>query len=139
MDQTLPLLKMAMRYLNYTDNVSADVGRIRVNSHLMGQVVFNLINNACQAMGEEGTLTVRTLAEGEWSILEVSDTGVGMNPEHLEQIFEPFFTTKAKGTGTGLGLSLVQSIVQRFGGQIRVSSQLGQGSRFRVLLPRIHP
>lgn len=136
-DQTLPLLKMAIRYLNYDNEASDNVGLIRVNSHLMGQVVFNLINNACQAMKQEGTLTIQTEENASWSTLIIRDTGIGMSQENVERIFEPFFTTKAKGVGTGIGLSLAQSIVQRFGGRIEVTSELGVGSTFRVSLPRV--
>ncbi|MBX9768476.1 MAG: HAMP domain-containing histidine kinase, partial [Bdellovibrionales bacterium] len=135
-DQTLPLLKIAMRYFNYENEVG-DVGRIRVNSHLMGQVVFNLVNNACQAMTSDGTLTIGTTSEEGWSSLWIRDTGVGMDQAHVERIFEPFFTTKAKGAGTGIGLSLVQSILQRFGGKIEVASAVGTGSTFKVSLPRV--
>jgi two-component system NtrC family sensor kinase len=136
-DQTLPLLKMAMRYLNYENDATNTVGLVRVNSHLMGQVVFNLINNACQAMGQSGTLTIRTKIEGVWSVVEFEDTGIGMSPEQVERIFEPFFTTKEKGVGTGIGLSLAQSIVQRFGGRIEVLSRVGEGSTFQVFMPLV--
>ncbi|MBX9767354.1 MAG: hypothetical protein K2X47_08800 [Bdellovibrionales bacterium] len=136
-DQTLPLLKMAMRYLNYDNETSDTVGLIKVNSHLMGQVVFNLINNACQAMKQDGTLTIQTESQPGWSTLVIQDTGIGMSQENVDRIFEPFFTTKEKGVGTGIGLSLAQSIVQRFGGRIEVKSELGVGSTFRVSLPRV--
>jgi two-component system NtrC family sensor kinase len=68
--------------------------------------------------------------------LEVEDTGKGIAPEHIGRIFEPFFTTKPIGKGTGLGLSLSYGIVNKHGGRIEVTSEVGKGSMFRVLLPR---
>jgi two-component system cell cycle sensor histidine kinase/response regulator CckA len=70
-----------------------------------------------------------------WVALDVSDTGVGIPPEHMEKIFDPFFTTKPKGKGTGLGLAISYSIVKRHNGLILVESRIGHGSRFRILLP----
>ena len=70
--------------------------------------------------------------------IEISDTGKGISPEHINRIFEPFFTTKPVGKGTGLGLSLSYSIVKRHSGRIEVDSHPGHGSTFRILLP-IHP
>ncbi|RYZ75809.1 MAG: PAS domain-containing sensor histidine kinase, partial [Proteobacteria bacterium] len=113
---------------------------VKVEPHLMQQVVFNLVNNACQAMVEAGTVTVETTTnqdeEGrEWSIVQVTDTGSGIPNDIIESIFEPFFTTKEKGQGTGLGLSMSQSVIQNFGGEIRVTSKVNEGTRFTVRLP----
>jgi PAS domain S-box-containing protein len=115
------------------------------------QVFMNLATNAVQAMASVGVLrvsleTVRldaprlaTTGEvppGEFLVLKVIDTGVGIAPEILEQIFDPFFTTKQAGVGTGLGLSLVYGIVAELGGAIDVASTVGKGSAFIVYLPR---
>ena len=115
------------------------------------QVVANLATNAIQAMPAGGTLrvalaieraeapraaTIGARAAGEYVVLTVADTGVGIAPEIVDRIFDPFFTTKEVGTGTGLGLSLVHGIVTELGGAIDLASTLGSGSTFTVYLPR---
>ena len=121
--------------------IHADLGQIE-------QVILNLAVNARDAMPAGGTLRLATrcvelaagesaeLPAGSYVQLTVSDTGPGMAPEVLEHLFEPFFTTKERGKGTGLGLATVHGIVHQSGGQIRVESEPGQGSRFAILLPR---
>ena len=74
------------------------------------------------------------LPKGSYTMLAVSDTGTGMDPETQSKVFQPFFTTKEPGKGTGLGLANVGSIVSRHGGYVRVDSKLGQGSAFRIYL-----
>jgi len=105
----------------------------------LNQVVMNLVVNAAHALGPQpGRITLRTGAqEGEvW--FAVSDTGSGIAPDHVPQLFDPSFTTKPVGQGIGLGLSLVQDIVHQHGGRIDVSTELGKGSTFRVVLPQRH-
>ncbi len=100
------------------------------------QVLVNLVVNGSDAMPEGGDLVIRTgrLGEGEvW--LEVGDTGVGIPDEVRERIFEPFFTTKASEHGTGLGLAVVHGIVTQHNGRLEVTSAVGSGSTFRVILP----
>src|SRR3954447_17019348 len=99
------------------------------------QVVINLAINARDAMPEGGTLAIETGVRGEHVTLRVSDTGTGIAPRVLEHIFEPFYTTKDVGFGTGLGLATVHGIVTQSGGRIDVSSRLGLGSTFTVLVP----
>lgn len=116
------------------------------------QVVVNLAVNSRDAMPEGGRLVVgvssRELEEGDLASdpgihpgsfceIRVSDTGEGMDEQTMTRIFDPFFTTKAPGEGTGLGLSMVYGIVQQFGGVVRVDSQPGRGTEFRVLLPKV--
>ena len=111
--------------------VTADRGQLE-------QVLMNLTLNASDAMSGSGKLTIRTGAldrDRVW--LTVQDTGVGIPESIRDRIFEPFFTTKGTGKGTGLGLSVVHGIVTRHGGTIEVESEVGKGSTFRVILPRV--
>jgi PAS domain S-box-containing protein len=106
------------------------------NLNAMRHILLNLITNAVQAMPDGGELTLRTVRVGTDRIrLEVGDTGVGIPAAHLKDIFNPFFTTKAPGQGTGLGLSVVHSIVDRYHGEIQVASQVGAGTTFAIELP----
>ncbi|MGD0884244.1 MAG: ATP-binding protein [Thermodesulfovibrionales bacterium] len=98
------------------------------------QVFINIINNAISAMPDGGRLTIRTARLGEYILIDVEDTGVGIPKEILTRIFEPFFTTK-KEKGTGLGLSISYRIIQDHGGRIDVESYDGEGTRFTVRLP----
>jgi signal transduction histidine kinase len=109
--------------------VAANEGQLR-------QVCLGLAANALEAMEGRGVLTVRSrVVRGEVQ-LELVDTGPGIPEENLARIFDPFFTTKPPGQGTGLGLAIAQGIVNDHGGRIEVSSTLGKGSVFRVVLPR---
>ncbi|MGH9470421.1 MAG: sensor histidine kinase, partial [Terriglobia bacterium] len=102
-------------------------------------VFLNLINNSMDAMPRGGWLRLALIypadADGRSLAVEVSDTGEGIAPEHLDRIFEPMFTTKRVGTGAGLGLAICDQIVRQHGGAIEVESQPGLGSRFRITLP----
>jgi len=106
------------------------------------QVILNLLKNAAQAMAEEGTasptITLRTLREPDYALIEVIDNGPGMDDKTLKRIFEPFFTTKEVGAGTGLGLSVSYFIVtEQHNGRLSVMSKPGQGSRFSIRLPSV--
>jgi signal transduction histidine kinase len=101
----------------------------------IGQVVLNLAVNARDAMTGRGTLAIATRNDGAEVVLEVSDTGAGMDDETSARLFEPFFTTKELGRGTGLGLSTVYGIVAQSGGSIAVQSAPGLGATFTVRLP----
>ncbi len=136
-NKTIPLLKTVMRIHRQEFQLNTPTSLIEVEPHFIQQVVFNLVNNACQAMKDPGTLTVRTqyLKKEKKVLLEVSDTGSGIPVEIREKIFEPFFTTKKEGLGTGLGLSLTKKIVESLGGEIRLFSEVNKGSQFQVLFP----
>jgi len=111
--------------------VVADVDPRRIQ-----QVLVNLTKNALQATSN-GTVTVAVEDRGDTVALVVHDTGPGMPPDVLEKLFQPFFTTKPKEQGTGLGLAFAKSVVNAHGGTIEVESELGQGTTFTVVLPKI--
>jgi two-component system NtrC family sensor kinase len=114
------------RALSPVPSVLADFGQLR-------QAFVNVAMNACEAMGQGGTLRVSSRdAEGSVEIA-FADTGPGIPPERLRKIFDPFFTTKEKGTG--LGLSVVYGIIERHGGRIDVASRVGEGTTFTLRLP----
>jgi PAS domain S-box-containing protein len=112
------------------------LGTCLANQNALRQIFLNLITNAVQAMPSGGTLRVRSerLPDNR-VLLEFTDTGVGIPPEHLTDIFNPFFSTKEPGEGTGLGLSVVHSVVKRYRGTIRVQSQVNRGTTFTIELP----
>lgn len=128
-----------------------EAGDVVIDPHHIGQVIMNLALNARDAMPSGGLLTIETvpvhldrdspalqgMEPGDFTMLAVSDTGVGMDPDVQRQMFDPFFTTKDTGQGTGLGLAVVYGIVRRSGGRISAYSEPGHGSVFKVYLPRV--
>jgi len=110
-----------------------DLPEVEHDSDQIHQVLLNLLLNAVQAMEGAGTVCVEVGSQTGYASLTVSDTGRGIAPQHLSNIFRPFYTTK--GNGTGLGLSLARRIVEEHHGRIEVSSVVGKGSKFTVLLP----
>lgn len=105
----------------------------------LNQVFMNLLMNAAQAIETRGTITIRTGTGDDTVWIEIADTGNGIAPESLSHIFEPFYTTKPVGKGTGLGLFVSYSIVQKHHGRITVESDVGIGTTFRVWLPIRQP
>jgi PAS domain S-box-containing protein len=133
---------MAQHEIAFRAHLVKDLGPVPAIRGLEGkvsQVLLNLLINAAQAIDEGNSaanrIGVRTWVEGDDVLVEVSDTGRGIAPENLEHIFDPFFTTKAVGKGTGLGLAICRSIATELGGDIRVESTVGKGSRFVLRLP----
>jgi two-component system, NtrC family, sensor kinase len=101
----------------------------------LNQVWLNLLANAAYAVKDGGEVRITTRRAGEMAVVTIGDTGCGIAPEHLSRIFDPFFTTKPVGEGTGLGLSVTYSIVERHHGTIEVASSPGQGTSFTVTIP----
>lgn len=103
------------------------------------QVLINIIDNAIDAVGKDGSVTIRTLAWERGARVWITDSGPGMDEETLARIFDPFFTTKKVGEGTGLGLAICYSILEKLGGRIEVQSRPGEGSTFCITLPHEPP
>ncbi|HWT16030.1 MAG TPA: ATP-binding protein [Patescibacteria group bacterium] len=112
-----------------------EIPKVKCMPSQINQVFLNMITNASQAMDDEGTLTIRSVAKPNFVEVSFEDTGSGIPDDVLPKIFDPFFTTKPVGEGTGLGLSIVHKIIQGHGGAIRVKSQVGKGTTFFVELP----
>ena len=128
-----------------------DLGLVLVDQGQLEQVIINIVVNARDAMPGGGQLAIRTdnvtleaptrhrdetMAAGDYVLIEISDSGLGIDEDHLDKIFEPFFTTKAVGAGTGLGLSTVYGIIKQTGGFIFAQSGEGEGTTFKIFLPR---
>lgn len=136
-ERTLPMLKSVLRYHNMQLALNAPQRKVSVEPHLLQQVIFNLVNNACQSMKDGGTLALSSEVSGEYVVFRVSDTGTGVPLEQVDRIFEPFFTTKKEGVGTGLGLSLSRKIVESFGGSLVLAATSPKGSVFEISLKSV--
>ena len=135
LDSTLNLMnnEFTKRGVDLEKRYEADGVQIQADPDQLRQVVLNLILNALQAIGQKGKVTVTTGQQNGWFTFEVADTGPGIDPKVLPRLFEPFNTNKPGGTG--LGLSLVHSIIREHRGQISARNQPGQGAIFAIKLP----
>ncbi len=124
--------------LKYKANLIKELGEIPqtiCNLGQLNQVFLNILVNAAQAMETLGEIRIRTCCDDGAIVVSISDTGCGIPAEKLDRIFEPFFTTKDVGKGTGLGLSIAYDIVKKHGGEIKVESQVGIGTKFKIIIP----
>ncbi len=148
-----PMVRMLRRIIG--DNIELLVecreGNLPVglDATQVQQILFNLVSNARDAMPEGGVLRISTWEEslspevarvlesppGQYALMEVSDSGIGMTPDVLAKVFDPYFTTKGEGKGTGIGLATVYAIVRQAGGSVFAESSLGKGTKFTVRLP----
>ncbi|AVH33069.1 sensor histidine kinase [Vibrio fluvialis] len=138
-DESITLVKTGSkkRDVEFVTDLHAQ-SSVEVNRHQLLQILVNLQMNAIHAMNGKGKLTIRSedwCEHGEvlGAIVHIEDEGCGIKPEHLKRVFDPFYTTKREGTG--LGLSVSQSLLSQTGGEIRVQSEVGKGSTFSVYLP----
>jgi PAS domain S-box-containing protein len=135
-DSTLNIVKNELKYKVNVLKEYGDIPPVFCLVSQLNQVFMNMLVNAGHAIETQGSITIRTSRHGDDGVcVEFTDTGKGIAPEHLNRIFDPFFTTKPVGMGTGLGLSLSYSIIERHQGRIEVESELGVGSTFRIFLP----
>lgn len=111
-------------------------GKVMADKDKLKQVFLNLIKNAGEAMPDGGRLTLATRMDSGRIHVSVTDTGIGIKPEHIGKVFDPFFTTKGI-KGFGLGLTVTYGIIKNFGGDIEVESEAGKGTTFKVMLPTI--
>lgn len=136
--KTLPLLKSSLsKHKLRLKLVEEESDLVYMNPNLLQQVVFNLMNNATQAIDEFGKVELKVTVSNTYVNLYVTDDGNGISPEKLEHIFEAFYTTKKEGKGTGLGLSMSRSIIENANGNIEVESRIGVGTSFKVSLPLV--
>jgi PAS domain S-box-containing protein len=139
LESTLRMVSSELKYKCTVERDLAPLPLIRCHPTQLSQVFANLLINAAQSMESMGEIRVRTRHEGSEVVVWISDTGKGMTPETLSKLFTPFFTTKPRGQGTGLGLSVSQSIIARHQGRIDVESTPGQGTTFTIRLPVTEP
>jgi signal transduction histidine kinase/response regulator RpfG family c-di-GMP phosphodiesterase len=145
------LRRIIGEHIRLSTKLLPDLGRFKADASQVEQILLNLTVNARDAMPEGGRLRIETsnlrldeaaassqpgVQAGEYVVLTVEDTGMGMDESTQKRVFEPFFTTKEVGKGTGLGLSTVYGIVRQSGGHIVIESELGRGATFKVFFPR---
>jgi len=141
LDSTANIVYTMMKHTVVLEKDYAELPKIEAYPMQLKQVFMNLLVNAYQAIeatpdrAQPGLIRIETRAADEGVVVRISDSGVGIEKQHIDRIFDPFFTTKEPGEGTGLGLSLSYAIVERHGGRMRVESELGFGTTFELWLP----
>lgn len=135
LDDTLAIVWNEIKYKAEVKKEYGDIPKVTCNLGEIKQVFVNLLVNASQAIESKGEITVRTSVNGPYVVIEIIDTGSGISQKNLERIFDPFFTTKPVGKGTGLGLWVSTSIIQKHAGKLLAESEEGKGTRMTVMLP----
>ncbi len=134
-DSTLKVVWNELKYKCDVKKMLGQVPQISGNQGEINQVVMNLLVNAAHAITDKGEIRIHTGYKSNRVFMEISDTGKGIPEEDMDKLFTPFFTTKPVGAGTGLGLSISHGIIEKHGGEIKVISKVGKGTRFTVWLP----
>ena len=134
-EDTLALIHHDLKHDITVHRRYGDVPPIACFPGRLNQVFLNLLVNARQAIHGKGEITIETAVEGDRVPIAISDTGHGIEPEHLLRVFDPGFTTKGVGVGTGLGLSICYQIVRNHHGEITVDSKPGEGATFTIRIP----
>jgi signal transduction histidine kinase len=135
LENTLVILAYRLKSMTIERQFDRDIPPVRTYGSGLNQVWTNILDNAVDATGGEGAITIRTLGEGRMAVVEISDDGPGIPADEISRIFEPFYTTKPQGMGTGLGLDIAWRIVTgEHGGQIAVESAPGR-TTFRIAIP----
>jgi signal transduction histidine kinase len=135
LETTLTIMNHKLkRGITVTRDYASNIPKVMASGSELNQVWTNLIDNAADAMGASGNLTIRTALENDFVLVEIADNGSGIPADKISRIFDPFFTTKGVGEGTGLGLDVVSRIVRNVGGNINVTSVPGD-TRFQVRIP----
>jgi two-component system NtrC family sensor kinase len=139
LDSTLNIVWNDLKYKVRLERHYGELPTIECHASEINQVFMNLLINAGQSIAERGTITLATGIDGDEAWVSIADSGCGIPEESLARIFDPFFTTKPIGRGTGLGLAICYGIIAKHHGRIEVSSRLGFGSTFKVVLPVKQP
>jgi two-component system, NtrC family, sensor kinase len=134
-EETLTIVWNELKYKATVTKNYGDIPLVQCHLGEIKQVFVNLLVNAAQAIEKKGTITIETYKENTNVIIKISDTGIGMNQELKRKIFDPFFTTKEVGKGTGLGLWISMSLIQKHNGNIAVESEEGKGTTIKIILP----
>ena len=138
-DTTLNILNNKYKNrITVIKNYASDLPKIEAFGGQLNQVFMNILDNAQDAMGDNGTLTINAFREHQKVRIEFIDNGKGIPQENLKKVFDPFFTTKAVGKGTGLGMSISYRVINDHNGTINVESEVGKGTKFIIVLPINH-
>ncbi|MBN2805534.1 MAG: DUF4154 domain-containing protein [Prolixibacteraceae bacterium] len=137
-DSALLLLRNKFKNHIRVEKHYAQLPKVECYPGKLNQAFLNILSNAIDAIGDEGTITITTRPKGDQVLIEIADTGKGISKEHLDKIFDPFFTTKSVGSGVGLGLSITFGIIRDHHGSIDVKSEENVGTVFTISLPCMH-